>query len=301
MQLNSMKGEIMKKRRISSRTKRNLLLGLISFALIVGICLFPLFSITWGELDNERHPNVGCISADIPGWGLYQMGSCTLIAENVVLTAGHVTAALNYYISIGLFSIADVKVSFDDDNVYDPTTWNAAAGLVTHPAYYFPASGASHQSHDIGAVILGTSVGIEPVTLAEVGLLDGLKQDKAVKGGPKSNQLIAVGYGTQLEWPPPQTIPPDGARYLAECGYQALNSQWLLCSQNNTLGLGGTGYGDSGGPAFWRLPDDTEVQVGITCWGDMPLVSTTWFFRVDTPEARGFIDGVIGTAKSLMN
>jgi hypothetical protein len=291
----------MKKIVIATLGKRKIFVGLISLVVIVGVCLIPLFAITWGERDNGRHPNVGCILVEVPGYDAFQLGSCTLIAEDVVLTAGHVTAFLEYYIYYGYFTEWDVKISFDDvDVILNETTWNEAEAVITHPAYYFPARGASRNSHDIGAVILADPVqGITPVTLADVGFLDDLKKDKSTKGGPKANQLIAVGYGTQLEWPPPQTIPADGARWMAECGYQALNSQWLLCSQNYTLGLGGTGYGDSGGPVFWEMPDGSEVQVGITAWGDMSLVSTTWFYRVDTPVAAGFITMVNAYAESI--
>jgi hypothetical protein len=294
-------GGKMKKRLTSLRGKRKRIFGMIAAAFIIGVCIMSLFAITWGELDNDRHPNVGCILVDTLQWGTWMFGSCTLVDDNVVLTAGHVTAYLEYYISMGMWNVEDVKVSFDDDNVFNSATWNQAAAIVTHPEYYLPGSGASHLSHDIGAIILKEPMAIEPVTLADVGLLDDLKKDKELKGGPKANHLIAVGYGTWLEWPPPQILDSDGARYMAECGYQAANSQWLLCSQNKTLGLGGTGYGDSGGPAFWKLPDDSEVQVGITSWGDMTLVSTTWFYRVDTPEAIGFINDIIATANSLIN
>jgi hypothetical protein len=64
-------------------------------------------------------------------------------------------------------------------------------------------------------------------------------------------------------------------------------------SQNQALGNGGTGYGDSGGPTFWTNPTTgMKALVAITSRGDVPLVSLGVAFRIDTPEVRDFIDEV---------
>jgi hypothetical protein len=65
--------------------------------------------------------------------------------------------------------------------------------------------------------------------------------------------------------------------------------------QNPALGNGGTGYGDSGGPAFWVDPDDGLLTlVGTTSTGDPNLVATTFFHRADIPRTLDFIEAVIG-------
>ncbi len=78
--------------------------------------------------------------------------------------------------------------------------------------------------------------------------------------------------------------------------YRALLKAWLRMSQNQAAGDGGTCFGDSGGPAFWRDPDDPEAEeilVGITSWGDAPCVASGFNYRVDIPETLSFIDDVI--------
>jgi hypothetical protein len=84
-------------------------------------------------------------------------------------------------------------------------------------------------------------------------------------------------------------------RRYAFSEYRALLKSWLLVSQNPALGNGGTGYGDSGGPAFWVDPDDGLLTlVGTTSTGDPNLVATTFFHRADIPRTLDFIEAVIG-------
>lgn len=80
-------------------------------------------------------------------------------------------------------------------------------------------------------------------------------------------------------------------RRVAVSEYRALLKAWLVMSQNQAAGDGGTSYGDSGGPAFYS-DNGTDIFVGITSWGDIPCVATGINYRVDIPDTLEFIAGL---------
>jgi secreted trypsin-like serine protease len=118
------------------------------------------------------------------------------------------------------------------------------------------------------------------------------------KGSDKA-KFTVVGYGSTLDWPPPQPIDNLGERRLAMSEYQALSKALLTLSQNNATDedKGGTCSGDSGGPAFWTEKDGTEILVGITSSGDPNCVSTGVYYRTDILDTMDFIAEVIGGLK----
>ena len=273
---------------------KELSIGAVAVVLFITFCISPASGIVWGVLDNGEHPNVGTI---LFVWQseTYQLGSGTLIHEKVFLTAGHVTNYLNWLIDSGMITTEDVYVSFDSHDAFDDSTWLQITDVFTHPKYSgFP--GASHRRYDIGALILSESItDLALATLPEPGFLDELKAAGKLRGGPKRAKFVVVGYGSSLEWPPPQNFPSDGMRYMAESGYLSKNASWLFMSQNYAVGNGGTGYGDSGGPTFWKVSNEEETLVSITSWGDPNLVATGISYRIDTGESLGFISGIIAT------
>jgi secreted trypsin-like serine protease len=58
----------------------------------------------------------------------------------------------------------------------------------------------------------------------------------------------------------------------------------LVLSENQALGLGGTCYGDSGGPTLFE-----GTIMGVTHGGDTPCRSYENFQRLDTPGVRAFL------------
>ncbi len=265
---------------------------LVMLLLILAVGVLPATAITWGEEDGEGHPNVGLISRPDPSDPSKQRPLCsgTLIHPQVFLTAGHCTDFLEYLMAAGQLTIDGVKVSFDPDNAIENDLLSVEA-VITHPDYNF---GPYSNPRDVGALILAESVeDIELATLPPEGFLNQLRKEGKLRQGSKGAKFTLVGYGTTLEWPPPNIIFPDGKRRVAESEYQTLLKAWLRMSQNQATDDGGTCYGDSGGPAFWTEPDGTEILVGITSWGDMPCVATGFNYRVDIPETLDFIDDVI--------
>lgn len=263
--------------------RSTIIVSVMALSLIIVI---PVKAITWGELDEGRHPNVGAIMRFYPdpegGGNWWPMCSGTLIKVEGIpnvffLTAGHCT--------YGLADPTEIYVSFADDPL-DSTTWLNVASIETHSDYGGPRS----NPYDVGALILEQPVtGIPPAILPYEGILDDLKEAGLLRQGKEEADFTVVGYGASLDWPPPD-IKYEDKRQYAFSEFQALLKSWLRLSQNLATGDGGSCYGDSGGPSFWIDPEtEAEILVGITSWGDNPCVATGFNYRVDTADTLDFI------------
>ncbi len=113
-------------------------------------------AITFGQPDGNLHPEVGALlidwNPDSPGPDVFCTG--TLIAPDVVLTAGHCTVGLDR-----------VLVTFDptyDENAENPTTLVYEGTAITHPEFGSRPGGQS-DPHDIAVILLDEPVeGITP-------------------------------------------------------------------------------------------------------------------------------------------
>jgi hypothetical protein len=247
-------------------------------------------AITNGELDGQRHPNVGAMVVYIPeADDFFEFCSGTLIDDQVFLTAGHCVAAIEYYIGQGLFTADDVYVSFHSTDLKQGLI--SVAGWIAHPDY--PGKDNVHTAVDVGVLILSAAPGLTPATLAPANYLGELKKSRALS--PRGQKFVAVGYGTQLSFPPPIILDPDGARWLSTSSYRSLSGNFLYLSQNIPAGNGGTGYGDSGGPRFWTNANNQEVLVAITSRGDPNLVTHDVAQRVDIPVVLNWLDFIRAT------
>jgi hypothetical protein len=74
--------------------------------------------------------------------------------------------------------------------------------------------------------------------------------------------------------------------------FNSINGAWLRLSQNNATGNGGTCYGDSGGPNFFKVNGVTIIGA-ITITGDAVCESTNVDYRLDTDSARGFLSAYV--------
>ncbi len=177
----------------------------------------------------------------------------------------------------------------------DPNTWLEVEAVITHPDFD-PRFNNPPDLNDVGVVILKKPVRNLPLAvLPEPFLLDFLKAAGQLREPRQGGtQFIVAGYGDQLVFPGPQLIPRDGKRRVALSEYLALRDDWLYLSQNLATGNGGTGFGDSGGPTFWKDPDTgVEILVSITSRGDPLLVNLGVTQRIDIPESLDFIDFVL--------
>jgi hypothetical protein len=235
----------------------------------------PGQSITFGQLDGDRHPNVGLLLADF-GDGPEPLCSGTLIAPRVFLTASHCVAFLP---SLG---IDEVAVTFDP-------TFDEGSELITgayhaHPEFGFSGHGGRSDPHDIALVVLDEAPGMTPAMLPTRNLLDTV--DK------QSQRFVAVGYGAVRESKRkgPHSLFFEAQRRFAEQSMLSLTKSWLNLSMNPSTGSGGTCFGDSGGPHFLGA---TSIVVSITVTGDRFCRATDVTYRTDTDSARTFLDDFV--------
>jgi secreted trypsin-like serine protease len=274
---------------VGRKARWGLVSGLLLVLMIVGWAA-PARAITWGDPDDTGlYPFVGAFMVELNDGRVLQFCSGTLIHERVFLTAAHCTDYVEELMDDG--RVVAVYVSFDWDVTPDanPALLDVAE-IITHPDYAWGGS----NPHDVGALVLAEPVeGIDPVAYADEGFLETLKKERQLREGRNGARFEVVGYGGILAWPPPQITYEDQRRY-ASSEYVALVPTWLHLSQNRLHDNGGTCFGDSGGPGFWRIDDETVILVGITSWGDAQCVATGFDYRVDIPDTLDFIDDVIG-------
>ncbi|MGE0624864.1 MAG: trypsin-like serine protease [Pseudomonadales bacterium] len=272
-------------------------------ASLTGLAAGAAHAVTWGEPDTGEHPHVGTLLFVQNGEGFY---SCTgtMISPIVMLTAGHCVAGAD---ENGVIQRNDLTVvRFDDDalagindhpNLFEwfSQDWIFAAAVEPHPMYNdyaeFP------DNYDIGVVILSspyvpTDASGNPVfgTLPDLGFLETLR-------GRDKQDFTAVGYGQQ------GTLPPfaqndyekyKGSIRLLEAKSYLVNKGDSSARFSNNPGIGGgTCYGDSGGPTFYK---DTEIVVAVTSFGwakNGNCVGNDFNFRTDIMPSLNFLQDIL--------
>jgi hypothetical protein len=242
----------------------------------------PAGAITFGQLDGNRHPNVGALFADydpeVPGQDLLCSG--TLISPTVFLTASHCTGFLP---EVGV-EPDDVFVSFDpepttEDGAAKPTATLLPGTAHTHPEW--GVNGGGSDPHDVAVVVLD-----QPYTKAAPARLPTLNFLNTIN--LRSQRFTAVGYGTVREdkRKGPNALFFDGKRRFVTQSFRSLNKVWLNLNMNPSTGSGGTCFGDSGGPHFLG---DSNLVVSLTVTGDSVCRATDVTYRLDTASARAFL------------
>jgi len=263
-----------------------------SFALIATattlllLMTLPASAISYGEPDGSDHPFVGSIVVNIPGEGLFQWCSGTLIAANVFLTASHCTAPLDAVVES--YPGAQVLVTFDPTISEGGTFYTGE--WFTNPDY--GGQGGASDTGDVAVIVLDTAPGITPAQLPTAGMLDELKDSQVLK----DTRFTAVGYGSVRESNRTgfQGILDNLDRNRVEQGFHSLTPAWLTLPMTYSTGDGGTCYGDSGGPHFVHLDGvETDIVVAITVTGDAPCKASDKTYRMDTESARSFLAGFV--------
>jgi V8-like Glu-specific endopeptidase len=243
-------------------------------------------AITFGEPDGTAHPFVGSMVVNIPGEGVFQWCSGTLIAPQVFLTASHCTQPVDSFLANNPGAV--FSVTFDP--VIDTTglTGTFYTGTThTNPLF---ASGGNNDPFDVAVITLDEAPPITPAQLPTAGLLDAMKVDHSLL----STRFTAVGYGTAREsmkkgW---QGVLDNVARQEVDQGFKSLTAAWIDFTMlpTGSNDSGGTCYGDSGGPHFIHLDGvETDIVAAITITGDAQCKALDKDYRVDTPNARDFL------------
>lgn len=251
-------------------------------AVVIVLATLPAGAITNGQIDGDRHPNVGVIGCRTSEGVITATGTVELVSPTVVLTAAHV---IDFQPVEGCRS--RFFVSFDP--AFDPETSPrfAVTELAKHPQFN-PIT----RFNDVGVLILKKPVrGITPAELPTGGLLDELK----LAGAIQDYSFVTVGYGAHLDC---STAPPgspwcdlvfDDTRRFATVSYNGHSADFITLQMNATAtGEGGFCAGDSGGANFLGGPDSNLI-VGVTSVASTCL-SVGYAQRLDTPSVRAFLD-----------
>lgn len=234
----------------------------------------PAMASTGGTPDtNNTYSNVGLI-AFYDATGRYRC-SATLVSPTVLLTAAHCTdgvlgsVAVTFEPVLAQQAPSPLPVAKDPSGGYTPAelagTGYLSGTAHTHPQY-------SHFTdirnwNDVGVVVLDQAVtGIEPASIASLGTLDGIRKSNLAK-----TIFRAVGYGTEVRKPDsgpqkPQPMSYPLIRRYVDMPGQKLTPQILQTNgnPNDPRGTGGTCFGDSGGPLFYKGQIVAVTSYGYT-------------------------------------
>lgn len=204
--------------------------------------------------------------------------SGVLVAPNAFLTAAHCV--------YGLEGGGPLRITFAAD-VTAPASSIATTAVIVDPRYALTKG----RSFDLAIVKVApaSTAGIAPVPMAAVNELDAL----ASSGALRAASFVNVGYGANATRTGRPTFSYADLKLVSRSPFKSLNQRELGLQMNiNATGQGGDCYGDSGGPKLLEKNGVLTVYA-IVSWGDMACRSTSWNWRIDTPDAQAFIQNAI--------
>jgi Trypsin len=225
--------------------------------------------------------------------------SGTMIDSDVYLTAAHCTTDWPEGTRLGVSLAQDTQAALDAGQAAGRSgdaLFNAVAVEGTpHSDEAYP--GPSSDTHDIAVLEFTTARASKlqsrwgaftPATLPTAGQLSELGSQ-----GMNDLQYLTVGYGTSeaARGPGGHVHENGGVRLKAPTSFNALTKSWLKLDMHAQHGNGGACYGDSGGPNF-AIIDGELVLAGTTITGDVPCYATNVTYRMDSPSAQAFLDGL---------
>jgi len=279
--------------------KKTTLALVLALALTFGL-IGTVGAITNGQPDAGRHPYVGLLVFDsapgVPAWRC----SGSLIAPNVVLTAGHCTdgaVAARFWID------EDVTYTHFPFPLYPyggPGSGAVEGTAYTNPKYRSPENPygggkglPAFSYRDTGIVVLNESIALtQYAKLPTAGLVDTLKNKTPVDFVGYGVQYQAQIPGNQLPQPPPdyRWTGPRVRMYAPSelvSGTFVNSAEYLRLALNPGGGSGGTCFGDSGGP---DLLGGTNTVLGVNSYvTNVNCSGVGYSARVDIPEVLDWI------------
>jgi Trypsin len=284
------------------RIKMKKLFIALSIIVVLSLALVgTAFAITNGQPDEGKHPYVGLLVFDsAPGEPAWRC-SGSLIAPNVVLTAGHCTdgaVAARFWVY--------------EDMTYDHVPFplypygGAGSGAVEGVAYTNPKYDSAENPYgggnglpafsyrDTGIVVLNEPIPLdEYAALPAAGLVDTLKNKTSID---------FVGYGVQYQAQIPGNLLPQpppyyrwtGPRWRMYAPSQLVSGEFVHSAEYLRLALnpggssGGTCFGDSGGP---DLLGGTNIVLGVNSYvTNINCGGVGYSARVDVPDVLAWIE-----------
>jgi hypothetical protein len=252
----------------------------------------PAFII--GGKPDFVHSNVGAVvtlNPFLPGEPLAPFCTGTLIAPDVVVTAGH----------CAFFLVAfDLPVWFTFDQQFSENSPLIPATAIAHPDFSpsgnpLDVGGVYRNLAELGVLVLADEVTDRtPATLPTEGLFDELRRKNVLRAGA---EFTVVGYGAMaIEDGFPLW---DGQRRSMNSTFGSLLPTAVQLGNANQKHTPSVCFGDSGGPNFFEI-DGEAVLTSVTWWiGGGPLAGPNLFalncaswhrgYRLDIPEARSFL------------
>jgi len=232
-----------------------------------------------GVPTGSDYGNVGALLFDYDQNGISGDDEwCTgsLIAPTIFLTAAH--CVVTPYTPAG----TEFYVSFASDLYAKGMKAIKATGYVYDPEFGHDVA----KYHDLALIFLPKSStnGITPLSLPPADYLGQL----SAKGELASQLFVNVGYGVDATRHGKTQYPYSGLRAMSKSEFSGITSTWLdLLMNTSSTGQGGDCYGDSGGPKF--IDGNPTMIVATVTTGDSNCRATSRDWRLDTPEARGFL------------
>ena len=269
--------------------------------IVVSFCIAGVaVAITNGQPDAGRHPYVGLLVFDsAPGQPAWRC-SGSLIAPNLVLTAGHCTDG----------AVA-ARIWFDEDVTYNNVPFplypygGPGSGAIegtpyTNPEYRSPenpyggGNGLPAFSYrDVGVVVLDEPVYMdEYAQLPAAGLVDTLKNKTGIDFIGYGVQYQAQIPGNQVPQPPPfyRWTGPRVRLYAPSelvSGNFVHSAEFMRLALNPGGGSGGTCFGDSGGP---DLLGGTSTVLAVNSYvTNVNCGGVGYSSRVDIPEVLNWV------------
>lgn len=252
-------------------------------------------AITNGQPDGDDHPYVGLLVTIDLDANLASVCSGSLIAADVLLTAGHCTDGAE----LALVWFDEVWPVLDDPaELANP---DAVGVPHTHPDFCL-ACGAGLPGfafRDVGVVEIVLAPGGVPAEHADLpaaGDVDDLANRTPIDVVGYGVTFQARIPGSELPQPPPFfRWDGFGTRLFAPTelvsGKFKHGAEFMKVAQNPGGGSGGTCFGDSGGP---NLLGGTDTVLAVNSFGANPNCSGVGYAaRVDVPDVLSWIDGFL--------
>ncbi len=237
-------------------------------------------AITYGQPDTANtYDYVGLVvfydSSGAPLWRC----SGTLLSPTLFVTAAHCTEAPAASAQVWVDVTMPAGYPWTGGTTGTPTPHPGWTGALTLP-----------NTSDLGVVELDAAVTASTyAVLPAVGFLDPF----ATARGQQDRIFTQVGYGLQGIKP---VYSAQRTRYVATSMLvnlrSALTDGYNVQFANNPgkgNGVGGTCFGDSGGPAFYG---GTNIIVAVTSFGlNQNCKGVDFSYRLDTSYAQGWLAG----------